>query len=59
LTREEIIRDVCSRNYGKTVIDQALSELAKADLAYAVVERTKNIVKPIQRWLKKVTHEKS
>jgi hypothetical protein len=53
LTREEIKSNVCSRNYSKTVIDQALSELVKADLAYMVLERTKNARKPTQRWLKK------
>jgi len=30
-----------------------LSELVKADLAYMVLERTKNARKPTQRWLKK------
>jgi Protein of unknown function (DUF3987) len=53
LTREQIMSDVCSRNYTKTVIDQALSELSNADLAYVVLERTGNAKKPAQRWLKK------
>jgi hypothetical protein len=55
LTRDEIFRDVCSKNYVKTVIDQALSELAQNDLAYMVLERTKNARKPTQRWFKKAT----
>ena len=53
LTRDEIVKDVCAKNYGKTVINQALSELAKANLAYMVVERTKNARRATQRWLKK------
>jgi hypothetical protein len=53
LTREEIVTDVCSKNYSKTVIDQALSELATADLAFMVHERTETAKKPTQRWFKK------
>jgi hypothetical protein len=50
LTRDRIIDDVFSRNCPKIILEQALNELIKANLATMVVERSAQARKPTQRW---------